>query len=244
MLSELIQSFQMEPGFWAICLRLLCAMAVGLIIGTEREYTNHPAGMRTHILVALGACVVSITGQLLFNEYQPLGATPDPARLSAQVITGVGFLGAGTILREGATVRGLTTAASVWTVASLGIAVGYGYYAIAAAGLVLAFITLTILEIVQNHLPGRTNPNEEYALDCEDVAVALQLIHEQAQKHRGEVRQLLAQRTETGYHVTFHAFFPGIGSKRRQENFFTALAAAQEVRSLQRGNAPVHQTTP
>ena len=232
------------PGIQEIALRLACAMFIGIIIGLEREFTHRPAGLRTHILVVLGACVVSITGEMLFFQYHATGATPDPARLSAQVITGVGFLGAGTIMKEGINVKGLTTAASVWTVASLGIAVGYGYYAIAAAGLVLAFITLTILEIVQNHLPGRTSPNEEYALDCEDVAVALQLVHEQAQKHRGEVRQLLAQRTETGYHVTFHAFFPGIGSKRRQENFFTALAAAQEVRSLQRGNAPVHQTTP
>ena len=87
-----------NPGLWEICLRLACAMLVGLVIGTEREYTHRPAGMRTHILVALGACVVSITGEIIFNHYNTLGAFPDPARLSAQVITGVGFLGAGTIV--------------------------------------------------------------------------------------------------------------------------------------------------
>ena len=138
MFADILHSFKMEPGIWEICLRLLCAMAVGMVIGTEREYTNRPAGMRTHILVALGACVVAITGQMLFNEYRLLGATPDPARLTAQVITGVGFLGAGTIMREGSTVKGLTTAASVWTVACLGVAAGYGYYSIALAGLVFA----------------------------------------------------------------------------------------------------------
>ena len=95
----------MEPGLAEICLRLACAMLVGLVIGTEREYTHRPAGMRTHILVALGACVVAITSELLFHQYRQYGATPDPARLSAQVITGVGFLGAGTILREGAMVK-------------------------------------------------------------------------------------------------------------------------------------------
>lgn len=98
---------------WDVILRLLCAMLVGAVIGTEREYTHRPAGMRTHMLVSLGACAVMITSQMIFAQYRPFGATPDPARLSAQVITGVGFLGAGTIMREGATVKGLTTAASL-----------------------------------------------------------------------------------------------------------------------------------
>ena len=145
----------LTPGLVSICARLGCAMLVGLIIGIEREYTHRPAGMRTHILVALGACVVSIAGEMIFAHYRELGASPDPARLSAQVITGVGFLGAGTILREGTTVKGLTTAASVWTVACLGIAAGFGYYPIALCGMVFMLITLTILELVQHHLPGR-----------------------------------------------------------------------------------------
>ena len=118
-------------GVWDVFLRMLCSMAVGMVIGTEREYSNRPAGMRTHILVALGACAVMLTGQMVFTQYYGYGAAPDPARLAAQVITGVGFLGAGTIMREGPTVRGLTTAASLWAVACLGIAAGGGYYAIA-----------------------------------------------------------------------------------------------------------------
>ena len=125
--------------FAGICMRLLCAMIVGLVIGTEREFTHRPAGMRTHILVALGACSVMITGELIFIPYSTLGATPDPARLGAQVITGVGFLGAGTILREGINVKGLTTAASLWTVACLGLAAGAGYYAVALVGMVFVF---------------------------------------------------------------------------------------------------------
>ena len=114
------------PGLVEVLTRLLCAMAVGLVIGTEREYTNRPAGMRTHILVALGSCAVMITGELIFVQYKALGAAPDPARLGAQVITGVGFLGAGTILREGSDVKGLTTAASLWAVAGLVLAAGAG----------------------------------------------------------------------------------------------------------------------
>ena len=239
MLSDILHSFRMEPGFWEICLRLLCAMIVGLVIGTEREYTNRPAGMRTHILVALGACVVAITGQVLFNEYHLLGATPDPARLSAQVITGVGFLGAGTILREGATVKGLTTAAIVWTVACLGIAAGYGYYAIAAAGLVFAFITLTILELVQHHLPGRAPEMEKYELHTQDIAAALNLIDTHAQAYRAHIRETQAEKTENGHTLRFQASFPGIHSRARGEQFFSALAASPVCESLNRDASKV-----
>ena len=109
-----IETVMLSPT--EIIVRLLAAMLLGAVIGTEREYTHRPAGMRTHMLVALGACAVMITGQMIFCQYYPLGATPDPARLAAQVIAGVGFLGAGTIMRDGLSIKGLTTAASVWAV--------------------------------------------------------------------------------------------------------------------------------
>ena len=131
----------LELGLKEICLRLLCAMIVGMVIGTEREYTHRPAGMRTHILVALGACAVMITGQLIFVQYRVFGATSDPARLSAQVITGVGFLGAGTILVRGkTTVTGLTTAAGLWMTAAIGIAIGC--WLLAALTLPMAWVGL------------------------------------------------------------------------------------------------------
>lgn len=135
-----------------ILLRLLCAMFIGAVIGTEREMTHRPAGMRTHMLVALGSCVVMITSQMIFHQYRAFGATPDPARLSAQVITGVGFLGAGTIMREGPSIKGLTTAASIWAVACLGIAVGGGYYALGIIGAVGMIIILVLFEWLQEKL--------------------------------------------------------------------------------------------
>ena len=236
MISEFLDSFRLEPDVWQICLRLLCAMVVGLVIGTEREYTNRPAGMRTHVLVALGACTVALTGQML--NFQHPGA--DPARLAAQVITGVGFLGAGTILREGASVKGLTTAASVWTVACLGIAAGYGYYPIALCGMVFMLITLTILEFFQHHLPGRNQSHEEtYALDCGDVTAALTIIHDAAQTHRVQLREILAAKTEGGCRVTFRAAFHGIGAQKRRERFFAALAANPELTAAHQGKERV-----
>ena len=117
-----------------IILRLLGAVVVGFAVGAQRAHTSHPAGIRTHILVALGSCVVMITSCIMYTQTIELfGTSPsDPARLGAQVINGIGFLGAGAILREGFTVRGLTTAASVWVVACLGLAVGMGYDVLSA----------------------------------------------------------------------------------------------------------------
>ena len=97
---------------WEILLKLLLAMVFGGIIGLEREIGNRPAGFRTHTLVCMGSAVVMMTSEFLITNYT--SNPPDPARLGAQVISGIGFLGAGTILKDGSRFRGLTTAASLW----------------------------------------------------------------------------------------------------------------------------------
>ena len=221
-----------DPGVLEVCLRLACAMLVGLVIGSEREYTHRPAGMRTHILVALGACAVSITGELLFSHYAALGATPDPARLSAQVITGVGFLGAGTIMREGVSVKGLTTAASVWAVACLGLAAGFGYYALAIAGMVLILLTLTVFERLQDKLFKNHGQKEIYILETSDIAGSLTRINEAAAREQGTVQNLTAEIIDRGHRVTFRADFVGRHKKKHQNQFFAALAGAEETLSL------------
>lgn len=215
-----------------VCLRFLCAMVVGMVIGTEREYTNRPAGMRTHILVALGACAVMITGQLIFLQYKALGGNPDPSRLSAQVITGVGFLGAGTILREGTNVKGLTTAASLWAVACLGIAAGGGYYSVALAGMVFIFITLTMFEVLQVKLIGSDNALHRYTLQVEDISAGLDALHAHAQKNRAALRSLLTRRVEDGYQVTFDAEIGGTGCKKRRRRFLDSLAADPAILAI------------
>ena len=225
-----LTQFPPELGLADICLRLLCAMIVGMVIGTEREYTNRPAGMRTHILVALGAASVMITGQMIFLQYSALGATPDPSRLSAQVITGVGFLGAGTILREGTNVKGLTTAASLWSVACLGIAAGAGYYAIALAGMVFIFITLTFFEAIQDKLVGPGLSLHKYILETDDIAAGLGAINTHATKQRAAIRDMLtAQQPGGNYRITFQAEIGGIRGKKRRAKFLETLAADPAV---------------
>ena len=216
-------------GWQEICLRLLCAMIVGMVIGTEREYTHRPAGMRTHILVALGACAVMITGQLVFEQYQPLGATPDPARLAAQVITGVGFLGAGTILREGANVKGLTTAASLWSVACLGIAAGGGYSIVALVGMVFIFITLTFFETIQNKLI-KPKTQRDYLVEASDSTAALQAIAEHSDKCKCEVSGMRAESTSTGVRITFHGEFTR--GKKWPRAFFEGLAKNESIQMV------------
>ena len=126
-----------------IILRLCLAAILGGLVGVDREKKRRAAGLRTHILVSLGAALVMVTSEYLFFEYQGL-TNLDPARLGAQVISGIGFLGAGTIIRHGESVKGLTTAASLWAVSCIGLAAGSGFYiaALAATGIVCATLIL------------------------------------------------------------------------------------------------------
>ena len=225
-------SINAEPGLLAICLRLGCAMLVGTLIGMEREYTHRPAGLRTHILVALGACVVSILGEMLFTHYSAMGATPDPARLSAQVITGVGFLGAGTIMKEGANVKGLTTAASVWAVACLGIAAGFGYYGLALAGMLFTLITLTIFEAIQRKLIHNHSAEDRFLVMATDLESVLDAINEAARGPKITIFDLNAAKAEEGYRITFRAWFVGRKNEQRRSSFFTTLVATDGIQSV------------
>ena len=222
----------LEPGVLEISLRLGCAMLVGLIIGIEREYTHRPAGMRTHILVALGACVVSIAGEMLFTQYNVTGATPDPARLSAQVITGVGFLGAGTIMKEGPTVKGLTTAASLWAVACLGLASGFGYYSLALLGMAFIMITLTVFEVLQRGLIRTGSSSMGYSLETKDITLSLKHIYTIAQEQNVTLSDVEAEQIPNGHRLNFRVVFSGRHKKKHRQQFFNTLAAAEETLSL------------
>ena len=132
--------------------KLILAAVFGGIVGYEREVHEHPAGLRTHILVCMGSALMTIVSV----KFQP--PEGDPGRIAAQIVTGIGFLGAGTILRQGSTVRGLTTAASLWTVAGIGIAVGVGgatYLMLAAVATVVVFITLSTMRSFEPAAGGK-----------------------------------------------------------------------------------------
>ncbi|MHC1721587.1 MAG: MgtC/SapB family protein [Aminipila sp.] len=132
----------------SVTIRLLLAVLFGGIIGLERGANHHPAGFRTHILVCVGATLAMLTDQYIC---QYLATNADPARLGAQVITGVGFLGVGTIFVTGKhKIKGLTTAAGLWASACLGLALGIGFYSGAVIAGILIFISLALLPKVEN----------------------------------------------------------------------------------------------
>lgn len=137
-----------------VALRLLLCVGLGGLIGYERENTNRPAGFRTNILVCVGSALVMITSEFIFNKYTGL-ANIDPTRLGAQVVSGIGFLGAGTIIRDGFNVRGLTTAASLWAVSCVGIAVGAGFYSGAVIATIFIYLILISLKGAEKRMTKR-----------------------------------------------------------------------------------------
>ena len=136
--------------WWEMGLRLLAAAALGGLIGFEREYNEQPAGFRTHILVTLGAALFTMAGAYGTAAFVGTGVVRfDPTRVAAQVVTGIGFLGAGAILRYGINIRGLTTAATIWVTASIGVAVALGFWAPALITTALVLISLLFLRPIQ-----------------------------------------------------------------------------------------------
>lgn len=131
---------------WDVVWRIATAVALGAAIGFERELQDQPAGLRTHVSVALGSCVFGVLSALGFREFEGLaGYQLDPGRVAAQVVVGIGFLGAGVIIREGSSIRNVTTAASLWVTAAVGLAAGLGDIGLAGATAAAILMSLTVL---------------------------------------------------------------------------------------------------
>ncbi|GIO22910.1 MgtC/SapB family protein [Oceanobacillus sp. J11TS1] len=141
--------------FFVIVSRLFIALILSGLIGFEREINNHSAGFRTHILVGVGSCLMMILSMFGFTAFMDAydNIRFDPARIPSYVISGIGFLGAGTIIVYGGTIKGLTTAASIWTVAGIGLVVGAGMYSIAMVTTFIILISLIFLNQIENFFP-------------------------------------------------------------------------------------------
>ena len=140
-------------------IRLSLGFAAGTIIGFERSARRQAAGLRTHILISTGATLLMLLSIYLPQQINP-GNVGDPGRIAAQVVSGIGFLGAGAMIRLGHTIRGLTTAASLWFVAAVGLTIGAGMFLIAGVAIVIGFITLTLLSAVERKI----FPSERFKL--------------------------------------------------------------------------------
>jgi putative Mg2+ transporter-C (MgtC) family protein len=151
-----------------LSLRLIVAAALGLSVGFEREIHGHPAGLRTHMLVAVGSALFTVLSAHGFGAGST-AAPIDPTRIAAQVVSGIGFLGAGAILKDGVVVRGLTTAASLWATAAVGMAAGAGEHIIAAVATGVIFISLWPINAVAERLHGTAVPETQIRLSMDHL---------------------------------------------------------------------------
>lgn len=148
-----------EVTYLAVALRIFASVLIGGLIGLERGLKNRPAGLRTYMVVCLGACLVMLTNQYVCQAF----GTGDPVRMGAQVVSGIGFLGAGTIMvTRRNQIKGLTTAAGLWTAAGVGLALGVGFYEAAIAGALAEFVVMTLLQRMDNRLHRNAKVLEVY----------------------------------------------------------------------------------
>ena len=152
-----------ELGWGDNLVRLAIAAALGGLIGLEREMRDREAGFRTHILVCVGSALFTIVSAYGFRDFLTSGdqvVRSDPTRIAAQIVTGIGFLGAGAIIRQGLSVRGLTTAATLWVVAAVGLAAGAGYYSGAIITTALVLLALYPLRVIAYKIVRRFRPED------------------------------------------------------------------------------------
>lgn len=189
-------------GLGQIVFRLFLATLLGGLIGFEREAHGRAAGLRTHILVSTASCLLMLTSLFIFEIYK--GSAPiDPTRIASQVITGMGFLGAGTIIRFRASVRGLTTAASLWSVAGIGLAVGSGFYDGAYLATVFILVALFFLTKLERKLVRR-DWYKTLIVETKSQPEQLQSIRSALSEYEIEVKDLQIAKSEVMGNVILH----------------------------------------
>ena len=174
---------------YEILFRLFLAAVLGAVVGLEREVHGRPAGIRTYLLLCMGSALIMVVSELLFFKYEAKGLTDilraDPGRIAAQAITGIGFLGAGVILRYKDTIRGLTTAAAIWVACAVGLAIGAGFYLFGGAVTGLTLVSLVGLKALERRL--KKDWYKEMTVVARDEAGQLNRIQEIITKNEFEI---------------------------------------------------------
>jgi len=174
---------------------LVLAAALGGAVGYQREALDRPAGLRTHMLVSVAAALMAMLGTVI------TGDMVDQTRIAAGVVTGIGFIGAGTIIRQGSAVRGITTAASIFAVAGIGLAVGVGFYVGAIAGTVIVFLILSYGKKVESHFIPHTTI-KQIAIRASNESNLMGQLEEVFRRNGGSIRKVTADETDGGQEVT------------------------------------------
>jgi putative Mg2+ transporter-C (MgtC) family protein len=208
-----------------LSVRLLIAAALGAVIGVEREIHGHPAGMRTHLLVALGSAIFT---ELSIFGFQGTASGPlDPSRVAAQIVSGIGFLGAGAIIKDGASIRGLTTAASLWATAAIGLAAGAGDYVIGLTGSIIVIFSLWPLNRIAErlHRADRLTMRLNLVVDRLEALAEISAI---VARNRLEIVGVQTERLETAkYAVGFDL------RQRPGSNLVDAIEQASRIKGVE-----------
>lgn len=206
-------------------LRLAVSMLLGGAIGFERERDSQPAGLRTHMILILGSCLAMV---LSINIGIKNGT--DPTRMAAQVISGVGFLGAGAILRSGFNVKGLTTATTVWTTAIIGLAVGYGYYWVGVFTTVLVLVVLTLVSIFERKFIRR-NILRIVKVDAADNPHIFRNVRKEISRNTDEILSYKTQRSLKSGHVRVE-FLIRLDTNEKIEDLMETISKIDGVRNI------------
>jgi putative Mg2+ transporter-C (MgtC) family protein len=214
-----------------LALRLMGAAVLGGAVGLEREVRDQPAGFRTHMLVALGSCLFTLISAYGFGAV--LAGHPqarfDPSRIAAQIVTGIGFLGAGAILRSGMSVRGLTTAASLWVVAAVGLAMGAGAYVLASVTTAITLLALLVLRPVRGWLVrGLRQEQEEFVIQAGPELELDDLVHH-VKDTVDRIDHVRVDEEEGIQHIVLVVRLP---ARRRPEDVLERLTQAPGVHNV------------
>lgn len=214
----------MEDHFPQYVLRLVLAMFAGGLIGIEREMKGKPAGMRTNMLMSVGSCLLMLLSLDVFRGYKgPMG---DPARLAAGVVMGIGFLGAGTIIQSRFSVQGLTTAATLWLVAAIGLVIGWGDYLLAGAATALILLTLTVMSGLQRFAPSRRRHIIQFELPIKPPRMPA--VKQALNRLDLDIEDMKLQRDDGAIIVAMEY----VATAKRHERVREALAAIDDVEIL------------
>ena len=216
-----VLNYMLNAEIEEILIKLIVSIVIGLIIGGEREYRNKSAGLRTIILICLGSTVLTILSA-------KIGDTTGASRVAANIVTGIGFLGAGAIMREGLTVSGLTTASTIWVAAALGMAVGAGEFALAVYSMILSFIVLTIFGHFQQHIFKILNKTIELHLTLDATNNRIDIIEKEMHnlKLKFSRRKEFRKENESLYQ------YDVVGKEGKLNTLITFLNASEIIKSF------------
>ena len=214
-----------EIGFTQMLLRMGLALILGGIIGFERERDSQPAGLRTHMILVVGAC---LTMMLSINIADQAGT--DPSRMAAQVVSGIGFLGAGAILRYGYNVKGLTTATTLWTMAIVGMSVGMGYYLVATITTVVIMAVLSVLEVLEKKFV-RINVIRNIIVDVHDRKGVIREVRKTIGQIADQLLDFSVQKSIKNKHLRIE-IAARFNRSEKVENMVEQISAIDGVRAL------------